>query len=105
MVFLGRHAEAALESIADQTGRGPGVGGWNEKVQIAGAQIIEELFLGDSGLERYQTQFRIHVQNAIHSRKVQNDAAIAYRKRAPVTPVVTGADCIERNLTFVGNPN
>jgi hypothetical protein len=70
-------AEAALESISDKTGRGSGAGRWNEKVQIAGTEIIEELFLGDPGLERNQTQFRINVQEPIHSRKVQSDASTA----------------------------
>src|SRR5579859_468105 len=103
MVFLRRHAEAALESVTDNTGRGSGAGRRYEKVQIAGVQIIEELFLSDSGLYGYQTQFRIHLQNPIHSGKIQNDAAVTYGKRAAVTPVVACADCIERNLTTVCN--
>ena len=94
----GELAEAALEDVANEACVGAGAGAVDLQCDAARAQVVGQLLLGDAGLDHRIRQFRVDQDDAVHARQFKHHLAVGNGASVAVTPVLAGADRIERVL-------
>ena len=98
-----RDAVAPLEGVADEAARRAGAGHRDEERLPLARQKGRQHPLRDAGLERDGAELGVEVDDLLQGGQVEEHAIVASRQRAAVTPVVAGADRVERNALARGD--
>ena len=103
VVYVRRHAIAALQRVGKQTGGGASASHRDQKGVVALLQKVCQHALGHAGLHRHHAHFGIKVNDLRERTQVNDHAAIARGQGGAVAPVFSGADGVHRYLVGAGD--